>query len=121
MEVGKEIIQNIKKGISTNGLKFSLVDLKELMLWQDPDFNNSSIIHAIAKFGHGAQYLDLMVECKNFELKNEMLKFFMQRLDNDGNSCIHLAADQNNFEFLNKLFDDNVSSLFIISLHSKKG
>ena len=114
MEVGKEIIQNIKKGISTNGLKFSLVDLKELMLWQDPDLNNSSIIHAIAKFGHGTHYLDLIVECKNFELKNEMLNFFMQRTDNDENSCIHLAADQNNFEFLNKLFDDNVSNYFII-------
>ena len=95
--------------------EFPLAILKELMLWQNPDFHNFNILHAIAEFGYGIQLIDIFVKCQDFEKKKDFITFFMEALDKRGNSYLHLAASQNNSELLSKILSYEVSKILTFS------
>ena len=126
MNVGKEILQNIQDRIPTSldcyittyHTKLSLLVLKELMLWHNPEFHNYNIAHAIARYGVGIKLLDLFIECKEFSLKNEMLAYFLQSLDDKGNTCFHLAASEDNLAFLERVLHTKVLGFIRYSLVS---
>ena len=48
------------------------------MILNNPDIQDYNIAHAVANFGNGIQILDSLIECKEFGIKNDMLKFFIQ-------------------------------------------
>ena len=108
MAIGKDIVQKLKNKDPTNDYEFHDYYERELMLWQDPDLHCFNIAHAIAFFENGIEVFDLLINCKHFPMKNQILSFFIQSLEDRGNSCLHLASQRGNHEFLNRILSDEV-------------
>ena len=83
--------------------------LKDLMLWRCSDIYNVTIIHAIAYYGFGLEFIDTIKNCNDFDALKETLEDLITASDDKGNNCVHVAVSQNNLD--SNFFDKKIEIL----------